>query len=271
MTNHSTLPHSRLFLWSTGQYWKYDLFDQWPSRVGFALAAVALWESSGAILAIATLVACVGMILAIVTIKCPYCRAPIYWFAVRELGAVTISQWLLELTACPQCGRDGEGRRDASESRMAARARYRPLTVVASTAGGVISANLVAIVVGVFGVWLADFVVARELPSQLVRPLFGAVGCFAGSAVGALVAARLRGSSVATSCLLACIIALEVAVLCFANHVPEWYVPWLGGVVAIIGVATGTAINVKASHSKGDPRQGEAGKVKWSPSSGPEA
>jgi hypothetical protein len=250
MTDQSTLSHSRSFLRSTGQYWKYDLFDQWPSRVGFVLAAVALWESSGGILAIATLVACVGMILAVVTIRCPYCRAPIYWFAVRELGVETISRWLLELTACPRCGRDGEGQRDASQSRIAARVGYRPLTVVASTAGGVISANLVAILVGVFGLWIADLTVTRELLSQLVRPIFGAVGCFAGSVVGALVAARLRGSSVATSCLLACIIVVEVAVLCYAHHVPGRYVPWLGGAVAIVGVATGAAINVRASRSQ---------------------
>ena len=59
------------------------------------------------ILVAGLLVACGGAVWGIASIRCPSCKAMLWWDAVKTRGPLESFWWLLRLEACPYCGSDG--------------------------------------------------------------------------------------------------------------------------------------------------------------------
>jgi len=47
------------------------------------------------------------LVWAAATIRCPSCRTPLLWKAMREQGVLNWWPWLIGLSRCPVCGSDG--------------------------------------------------------------------------------------------------------------------------------------------------------------------
>lgn len=53
----------------------------------------------------------------VVSIRCPECRASVFWHFIRRSGAMSWMHDVSSMTACPSCGFDGAPRRSSSSER----------------------------------------------------------------------------------------------------------------------------------------------------------
>lgn len=98
------------YLKSTGQMWKFYLFFMACPMVGLALIFLALNGIFGARVNLVVFVILlgnglnvVGIVLGLITVKCPKCHVRLLWKAVKEQSYQTWFNWLMGLTKCPVC------------------------------------------------------------------------------------------------------------------------------------------------------------------------
>lgn len=92
----------------TGQLWKWTVSSALVILGAFAMFAGIVMPADDArttfVLVIAGLmVAVIGLVLALATIRCPRCRTPWVWWAMKSQSAGTWLVWLMSRTHCPRC------------------------------------------------------------------------------------------------------------------------------------------------------------------------
>jgi len=60
-------------------------------------------ETTRILMGLGGLIATVGFLAAIFSIKCPNCKLKLFYFAIRNQKINSWFTWLLELKGCPQC------------------------------------------------------------------------------------------------------------------------------------------------------------------------
>jgi hypothetical protein len=112
----------KTYLQRAGQLWKV-----WTTIAIAVLGAVTVWlgqsrlpsdtskDSSGLILLLSGIGVTFGALAwAVWSVRCPTCRAKLFWRALSEQGAGAWLHWLLAHAQCPFCGATGLGARGNS-------------------------------------------------------------------------------------------------------------------------------------------------------------
>jgi hypothetical protein len=100
----------RSYLKLTGQMWKFYLFFMAFPLLGLELIGLVLRGSIGdqgtlsmLFISLGVGLAVIGFILAVITVRCPKCKAALLWKAVKGKSHQNWFDWLVQLDACPVC------------------------------------------------------------------------------------------------------------------------------------------------------------------------
>jgi hypothetical protein len=181
--------------------WKYRLVNPWLTWGAVLAFGVGSWLKSGAWILIGTLVTGFAFAWAGIAIRCPACKARIYWIGLQEQRLMGFGRWLVTLSECPACGAEGDGTPSSQRLRDAAPNEWKPgltepsslgeWSALASGGAGFIAGTIGAIGVMLLGIVFSDLVAMSKRADKAFRDTLAVSGWVVAGMVAGYVTARL--------------------------------------------------------------------------------